>query len=77
MVLREYVYLVRALFGATTADGKSIFAGKEATGFSDTEEELMDAVDTIPFLPEDRIKSLGSNYMKASEPWQPKAGWRL
>ncbi|KIK59508.1 hypothetical protein GYMLUDRAFT_201645 [Collybiopsis luxurians FD-317 M1] len=61
-----------ALVGVTTADGKSIFAGKEATGFSDTEEELIDAVDTIPFLLEDRIKTLGANYVKASEPWQPK-----
>ncbi|KIK59507.1 hypothetical protein GYMLUDRAFT_44478 [Collybiopsis luxurians FD-317 M1] len=60
-----------ALVGATTADGKSIFAGKEATGFSNLEEETVDAVETIPFLLEDRIKSLGGKYVKADS-WKPK-----
>lgn len=30
----------RALVGAVRADGKSIFAGKSFTGFSNTEEEI-------------------------------------
>ncbi|KAE9410431.1 class I glutamine amidotransferase-like protein [Gymnopus androsaceus JB14] len=60
-----------ALVGVQTTDGKSIFAGKKAVGFSNVEEEQAGAVETIPFLLEDRIKSLGGEYIKA-DPWQPK-----
>ncbi|KAE9410387.1 class I glutamine amidotransferase-like protein [Gymnopus androsaceus JB14] len=60
-----------ALVGAQTTDGKSIFAGKKATGFSNVEEEKIEAVETIPFLLEDRIKYLGGEYIK-TDPWQPK-----
>jgi hypothetical protein len=34
----------RALIGAADADGKSIFSGKGATGFSNTEEEAVGMV---------------------------------
>jgi len=61
-----------ALVAATDASGKSIFAGKTATGFSNTEEEQVDKVKDIPFLLEDRIKSLGGKYEKAAEPWGVK-----
>jgi hypothetical protein len=33
------VVCCRALVGATDADGRSIFSGKAATGFSNVEEE--------------------------------------
>ena len=35
----------RALVGATDANGKSIFSGRAATGFSNTEEEAVGMVD--------------------------------
>ncbi|KAF9075894.1 ThiJ/PfpI [Rhodocollybia butyracea] len=60
-----------ALVGATTTDGKSIFAGKRVAGFSNTEEEQNGSVDHVPFLLEDRIVALGGNYLKA-DAWQPK-----
>ncbi|KAL6299728.1 class I glutamine amidotransferase-like protein, partial [Sparassis latifolia] len=60
-----------ALVGVTTADGKSIFAGKTATGFSDVEEEQIGKVKDIPFLLEDRIVALGGKYEKAA-PWGAK-----
>ncbi|KIK59505.1 hypothetical protein GYMLUDRAFT_669460 [Collybiopsis luxurians FD-317 M1] len=60
-----------ALVGATTADGKSIFAGKEFTGFSNLEEEAVGGVEIIPFLLEDKIQSLGGKYVKADS-WKPK-----
>ncbi|OBZ76559.1 Glutathione-independent glyoxalase HSP31 [Grifola frondosa] len=61
-----------ALVGATDASGKSIFSGKAATGFSNVEEEQVDKVKDIPFLLEDKIKSLGGVYEKAAEPWGAK-----
>ena len=39
-----YTLLDSALVGATDASGKSIFAGKKATGFSNAEEEAVGKV---------------------------------
>ncbi|KAK7049575.1 hypothetical protein VNI00_005606 [Paramarasmius palmivorus] len=61
-----------ALAKVTDADGKSIFAGRKATGFSNFEEEQVGKVKDVPFLLEDKIKELGGNYEKAAEPWGPK-----
>ncbi|KAG2077473.1 class I glutamine amidotransferase-like protein [Suillus decipiens] len=63
-----------ALVGVTDESGKSIFAGKPATGFSNVEEKQVDKVKAsdIPFLLEDKISSLGGKYEKAAEPWEPK-----
>ncbi|KAF8179025.1 ThiJ/PfpI [Mycena galopus ATCC 62051] len=60
-----------ALVGVTDAKGKSIFAGKTATGFSNAEGIQVDKVKEIPFLVEDKIVSLGGKYEKAAEPWAP------
>ncbi|KAJ7775615.1 ThiJ/PfpI, partial [Mycena maculata] len=54
------------------AQGKSIFAGKSATGFSNAEEIAIDKVKDVPFLTEDKIISLGGKYEKANEPWGVK-----
>ncbi|KAF8974301.1 ThiJ/PfpI [Flammula alnicola] len=61
-----------ALVGAVDASGKSIFAGRNATGFSNAEEIAVDKVKEIPFLLEDRIVQLGGKYDKAAELWGPK-----
>ncbi|KAJ7179940.1 ThiJ/PfpI [Mycena crocata] len=61
-----------ALVGATDAQGKSIFAGKSATGFSNVEETQADKLKDVPFLLEDKINSLGGKYVKADEPWGVK-----
>jgi putative intracellular protease/amidase len=58
-----------ALVGATDASNKSIFAGKDVTGFSNAEEEQVGKVKEIPFLLEDEIVKLGGKYEKAAEPW--------
>ncbi|KAJ7935156.1 class I glutamine amidotransferase-like protein [Mycena leptocephala] len=57
-----------ALVGATDADGKSIFAGKSFTGYSNAEEDITQSVKEIPFLLEDKIVGLGGKYAKADEP---------
>jgi len=61
-----------ALVLATDANGKSIFAGRRATSFSNKEEEIADKVKEIPFLVETRIGELGGKYEKAAEPWGAK-----
>lgn len=61
-----------ALVGATDASGKSIFEGRNATGFSDDEEEQVGKVKDVPFLLEARIKKLGGKYTKAEAAWEPK-----
>jgi putative intracellular protease/amidase len=61
-----------ALVGVTDESGKSIFADKPVTGFSNVEEEQVKKVKDIPFLLEDKISSLGGKYEKAAEPWGPK-----
>lgn len=61
-----------AIVGVTDENGKSIFEGRTATGFSNAEEVLAKAVESVPFLLETRIKELGGNFVKASEPWEPK-----
>ena len=51
--------LCSALVGAVDANGQSIFKGRAATGFSNTEEIAIDKVNEIPFLLEDKIVSPG------------------
>ncbi|KAK7696030.1 hypothetical protein QCA50_000671 [Cerrena zonata] len=60
-----------ALVGATDANGKSIFEGREATCFTNAEEEAVKAVETIPFLVESRIRELGGKFVNA-DLWAPK-----
>ncbi|KAJ7733831.1 class I glutamine amidotransferase-like protein [Mycena olivaceomarginata] len=61
-----------ALVGVTDAQGKSIFAGKNVTGFSNVEEEILGTTKEIPFSTEDRIISLGGKYTTADKPYEPK-----
>ncbi|CCO28371.1 putative chaperone protein HSP31 OS=Saccharomyces cerevisiae (strain ATCC 204508 / S288c) GN=HSP31 PE=1 SV=1 [Rhizoctonia solani AG-1 IB] len=58
-----------ALVGVTDASGKSIFASRNVTGLSNSEEEIYDGKRHIPFLLEDRIKELGGKYSKGAEPF--------
>ncbi|KAI0036786.1 class I glutamine amidotransferase-like protein [Vararia minispora EC-137] len=60
-----------ALAGVTDADGKSIFAGRTVTGFSNAEEEAIDRVKDVPFLLESKAIELGANFIKA-DPWAAK-----
>ncbi|KAF8912658.1 class I glutamine amidotransferase-like protein [Mucidula mucida] len=60
-----------ALANAVDAEGKSIFAGKNFTGFSNAEEVQVDSVSSIPFSLEDDISKKGGIYSRA-EPWQSK-----
>ncbi|KAF9556280.1 ThiJ/PfpI [Agrocybe pediades] len=59
-----------ALAQTTDSNGKSVFAGRTATGFSNAEEDTMGEIrKKLPFLLENKIKELGGNYVKADAPW--------
>ncbi len=52
-------------------NGKSIFAGRKATAFGDTEEEEIKLTNAIPFLVETRLKELGATYERNEKTWGP------
>lgn len=54
---------------AKGAGGQPLLAGKEATGFSNAEEDAVGMSKYMPFLLEDRIKGVGARYRKAGELW--------
>lgn len=58
-----------ALVKAVDSEGKSIFAGRKFTGFSNNEEQLMGTVEDVPFSLEDKIVALGGKFEKAEKPW--------
>ncbi|KAI1746957.1 DJ-1/PfpI family protein [Xylaria castorea] len=53
---------------AKRSDGKPLLAGKEATGFSNAEEDFAGTTKFMPFSLEDRIKAVGGDYRKADQP---------
>ena len=55
------------LVDATGPDGKSVFNGKQVTGFCNTEEEAVGKTAKVPFLLEDRMKALGGKYEKKGD----------
>lgn len=59
-----------AFLHAKTADGTPLVKGKNVTGFSDTEEALVQLTDVVPFLVEDMLVQNGGKYSKAAD-WQP------
>jgi len=63
--------ILSALVNTRDISGKSIFAGgKRFTGFSNAEENQIQKVNSIPFLLEDKLASLGGIY-ESGEPWGP------
>lgn len=48
-------------------DGKALVAGRQVTGFSNTEEEAVQLTHVVPFLVEDELIHLGARYSKADD----------
>lgn len=52
--------------------GKPLLEGREATGFSNVEEEAVGLTSAMPKLLEDEIKRVGGKYVIAEGAWNPK-----
>jgi putative intracellular protease/amidase len=57
-----------ALVYAKRANGAPFLAGRRATGFTDTEERLAGLHDKVPFLLEDAMKAVGTDFHSALLP---------
>lgn len=49
------------------AEGRPLVAGKQVTGFTNTEEEAVGLTKVVPFLVEDTLTALGGNYSKGPD----------
>lgn len=52
------------------ADGAPLVAGRQVTGFSNSEESAVGLSEVVPFLIEDEFQRLGAHYQKGAD-WQP------
>jgi putative intracellular protease/amidase len=50
-----------------STDGKPLVAGKQVTGFTNTEEDGVGLTDVVPFLVEDELKAKGGVYSKGPD----------
>lgn len=58
---------VAALIGAKTPDQKPLVAGKQLCCFSNREEEAVGLVNSVPFLLQNRLESLGAKIRNAQD----------
>lgn len=56
-----------ALVNTKSKNGESLIKGKELTSFSNTEEEVVQLTNIVPFLLEDELKKHGAIYSKGSD----------
>ncbi|KAK7701110.1 hypothetical protein SLS64_010442 [Diaporthe eres] len=55
-----------------TIDGKPLLQGRQVTGFSNEEEDIIGLTSAMPQLLEDEVKKSGGIYVKADKPWSEK-----
>ncbi|CAK9888967.1 MULTISPECIES: type 1 glutamine amidotransferase domain-containing protein [Pseudomonas] len=58
------------LLNIKLSDNTLLVKDREVTGFSDTEEKLVELDKVVPYLTETELKARGGLYLKAEEPWQ-------
>ncbi|KAI1196117.1 ThiJ/PfpI family protein [Nemania serpens] len=58
-----------AFLNAKRPGGAPLLAGREATAFSNVEEDVIGMSRFMPFLLEDRIRAVGATFRKAGAPW--------
>jgi putative intracellular protease/amidase len=61
------------LLDVRLSDGTLLIKGKQATGFSNEEERLVELDKYVPYLTEDELAKRGAIYKKADTPWAPFA----
>ncbi|WP_416985097.1 type 1 glutamine amidotransferase domain-containing protein [Streptomyces sp. T028] len=59
-----------ALRHTVNEDGTPLVAGKNVTGFTNSEEEAVQLTEVVPFLVEDELTKLGGLYSKTDD-WHP------
>ena len=52
------------------ADGRPLVAGKQVTGFSNSEEAAVQLTEIVPFLVEDMLQAQGGHYSRGAD-WHP------
>jgi putative intracellular protease/amidase len=57
---------------ARNADGTPLVAGRQVTGFTNSEEDVVGLTTIVPFLVEDRLIEKGGHFSRAAD-WQPYA----
>ena len=60
------------LVNVKTGAGEALVAGRQVTGFTNSEEAAVGLTDVVPFLLEDSLRQLGGDY-SAADDWQPHA----
>ncbi len=68
-ILSAVCHGVGALLKIKDKNGKLAIKGKEVTGYSNTEEELANAMNKIPFQLEEELKKAEAKYTKALQPF--------
>lgn len=58
-----------ALVNVKLSDGRYLLAGKNVTGFSNKEEDLVELSEHMPFMLEDKMKERDAQFRQAS-PWE-------
>ncbi|MNJ42151.1 chaperone protein HchA [compost metagenome] len=58
------------LLNIKLSDNTLLVKDREVTGFSNTEEKLVELDKVVPFLTETELKARGGLYRKGEEPWQ-------
>ena len=58
------------LLNIKLSDNTLLVKGREVTGFSNVEEQLVELDKVVPFLTETELSARGGLYRKAEDPWQ-------
>ncbi|NER60240.1 type 1 glutamine amidotransferase domain-containing protein [Pseudomonas sp. MAFF212428] len=58
------------LLNIKLSDNTLLVKGREVTGFSNVEEQLVELDKVVPFLTENELSARGGLYRKADDPWQ-------
>ena len=67
ILLAAVCHGLAGLLPLTLSDGSHLIAGKQVTGFSNTEEAAVGLATVVPFLLQDRLQELGGAYRSGSD----------
>ncbi|WP_449432780.1 type 1 glutamine amidotransferase domain-containing protein [Pseudomonas putida] len=70
-VIAAVCHGVVGLLNIKLSDNSLLLKDRQVTGFSNTEEKLVELDKVVPFLSENELVARGGNYSKHDEPWKP------